>query len=103
ITDAKRRQAAALVKTGASVSLSRNAVPDKPEVARQADRNPANGAGGLGNFFGYADDPKVVDRYLSERQEFEYHGGRFTHVDAFCHAIHNGKLYGGLEYAQTVT
>ena len=104
ITPAKRHQAAALVTTGTAVSLSRNVTPDKAADARkQSGRLPPNGGSGLGNFFDAAEDPRVVDKYLAERQEVEYHGGRFTHVDAFCHAVHGGKIYGGLDYTQTVT
>jgi kynurenine formamidase len=104
ITPAIRRKAAALVKTGTSLSLARPAVADAAaETRKQSGKAPGDAPGGLGNFFGASQPPNVVDLYVMERQEVEYHGGRFTHVDAFCHAMHGGKIYGGLDYKATVT
>src|SRR5690349_10437234 len=58
ITPAKRREAAALVKTGTSVSLSRPVAPDAADVTRKrSGRLPGNAGGGFGNFFGAEHDP----------------------------------------------
>src|SRR5262249_55876059 len=40
---------------------------------------------------------------LREHQEFDYHGGRLSHLDAFCHVSYNGKIYNGLDFEQVVT
>jgi kynurenine formamidase len=95
ITAAKRTQAAALVKTGTVVSLSR-------EIAREKAGNtpqprPVNKGGALVNLF-------LIDGdYLFERQEIEYHGGRLSHFDALCHVSYNGKLYNGFNFKEVVT
>ena len=103
ITPDKRRKAAALVKTGTSISLSRPATPDPAvETRKHSGRVPGQGSG-LGNFFGFSPNPKAVDMWMAERQEVEYHGGRFTHVDAFCHGMYAGKMYNGVEFTATVT
>ena len=95
ITSAKRRQAAALVKTGTIVSLSR-------EIPRQKGGNspqtrPINTGGALVNLF------LIQGDYLFERQEIEYHGGALSHFDALCHVSYNGKLYNGLNFKEVVT
>jgi kynurenine formamidase len=95
ITAGKRTQAAALVKTGTVVSLSR-------EMARETASNtqqprPVNKGGALVNLF-------LIDGdYLYERQEIEYHGGRLSHFDALCHVSYNGKPYNGFNFKDVVT
>jgi kynurenine formamidase len=84
ITPAKRKQAAALVKEGFTVSLSRDmdtvpsAVNNKPfghtMVATGTDANPMFG----------------MDTYTAN-----YHGQTMTHFDALSHMFHNGKVYNG--------
>jgi len=80
ITPAKRKQAAALVKEGVTVSLSRDM--DKTfghtMIATGTDANPMFG----------------MDTYTAK-----YHGQTMTHFDALSHMFVNGKLYNG--YAAT--
>jgi kynurenine formamidase len=84
ITAAKRREAAALVKEGVSVSLAHNA-----ETEKAAD-NPSpfshkmlsTGAHPTGQF--------VLDEY-----SVSYHGYAHTHMDALCHMAWNGKMFNG--------
>ena len=95
ITSAKRRQAAALVKTGTIVSLSRDIMRQKGGNSPQT--RPINTGGALVNLF------LIQGDYLFERQEIEYHGGALSHFDALCHVSYNGKLYNGLNFKEVVT
>ena len=92
ITDAKRAQAAGLVKEGISVTCSRLIVPEQAAdvtsipplhyMIRAGDTVPAQGGGGTSDFLG-----------------FSYHGLTITHLDALCHQAWNGKLYNGMDPA----
>src|SRR5262245_36258675 len=95
ITPETRRHAAALVKTGTTVSLSRQIPAETPATTGQP--RPINQNGSGANVFLIAGD------YLFERQEIEYHGGRLSHFDALCHVSYNGKLYNGLNFKEVVT
>ncbi len=87
ITPAKRKQAAGLVKEGASFSMARNAemeaAVDNPQpIIRKVNRlgasAPATGMGGTGDTF-----------FIS------YHGYVHTHMDSLCHFLYDGKMYNG--------
>jgi kynurenine formamidase len=95
ITPEARRRAAALVKTGTTVSLSRQIPAESPASTGQS--RPINQNGSGANVFLIAGD------YLFERQEIEYHGGRLSHFDALCHVSYNGTLYNGLNFKEVVT
>jgi hypothetical protein len=97
ITNAKRKQAAALVKEGISVSMSLDAdIAPKgtaPE-AEQPGRRPrytwqhvmrSNGATMRGPS-GYAVDTIEVN----------FHGNNTTHLDALSHFVFNGHIYNGV-------
>lgn len=95
ITADKRKQAAALAKTGVIVSLSHEIAREKAPNTPQP--RPVNRGGALSNFF-------LIDGdYLFERQEIEYHGGKLSHFDALCHVSYNGKLYNGFNFKDVVT
>jgi kynurenine formamidase len=95
ITADKRKQAAALAKTGTTVSLSRQI--DRSQPAPSAGPRPVNRGGALTNLF-------LIDGdYLFERQEIEYHGSTLSHFDALCHVSYNGKLYNGFNFKDVVT
>ena len=96
ITAKERLRAAALVKTGLTVSLSQQIPADTPAATPKQPR-PINQNGSGANVFLIAGD------YLFERQEIEYHGGRLSHFDALCHVSYNGKLYNGLNFKEVVT
>jgi kynurenine formamidase len=76
VTDAKRKQAASLVKTGIAVSvahdLSTAETPDNPAGRFKQEVAP--------NF--------RVDTYF-----FQYHGTFVTHQDALCHYNYNDRVY----------
>jgi len=94
ITPAKRREAAALVKTGTSVPLS-HLITAKPLADVPAEIT----YGWLGGRFGLF--PK--DDWVLERRTVDYHGGEFTHIDALCHVAYRGKLYNGFGFTDVVT
>jgi kynurenine formamidase len=96
MTPETRRRAAALVKTGTTVSLSRQIPADAPRGTPGQPR-PINQNGSGANVFLIAGD------YLFERQEIEYHGGRLSHFDALCHVSYNGTLYNGLNFKEVVS
>src|SRR5579862_1981428 len=85
ITPAKRKQAAALVKEGASFSLARNAetapAPDNPQpiVRKGSPATPPTG-----------DLASTGDTFF-----ISYHGYVHTHMDSLCHFFYKGKMYNG--------
>ena len=83
ITPEKRRQAAALVREGVSISLAHNVIKVKafdspPFEHKMLKTGQASGADGSG------------DRY-----SVEYHGFTQTHMDSLCHLFYNGQMYNG--------
>lgn len=84
ITPAKRRQAAALVREGVSVSLAHDVIKEKAADApspfrhvmvRTGQNNPTNFS---------IDEFSVL-----------YHGYAHTHVDSLCHMFYKGRMYNG--------
>ena len=86
ITDAKRKQAASLVKAGLSVSLSHNYLTEK------ALDNPNPFEHTMGRSSAVA-----LDTY-----RVSYHGAVHSHMDALCHYSYQDKAYNGYAWAQTV-
>ena len=114
ITAAKRKQAAALVKDGVSVSMSIDADIAPPGVAASpspappaAPAAPGSGApqrprytwehvmrtNGAGRTEGF-----VVDTYFTS-----FHGSATTHLDALSHIMSAGKIYNGFPADSTTT
>lgn len=89
ITPVKRKQAAALVETGEAVSLGHDVTDDLG-----SDPNRPFGLNMIISF-----DP---DR-IRDRLEIDYHGGFFTHLDAICHVVYDGRIYNGHDMRETVT
>lgn len=77
ITAAKRASAAALVKTGRAVSISRVFTPPQHYIRVNADRG------------------SVVDYY-----GFEYHGVTITHLDALSHMWDRNGMWNGRDPAK---
>lgn len=87
ITDAKRKQAASLVKAGISVSLSHNYLTEK------ALDNPNPFEHTMGR-----SSAAALDTY-----RVSYHGAVHSHMDALCHYAYRDKAYNGYAWAETVT
>ena len=88
ITPQKRREAAALVKEGTSISLARNAVkvrvgPSAPFEHRMLQT-------------GVTPDSEFSGDVFS----VQFHGFTHTHVDALCHIFHQGRMYNGYSQAE---
>ena len=90
ITPAKRLEALALPETGASVSLAHDLT--------DAAGGPAFGAPFALDMVINRDPPQVRDRL-----NLDYHGVFFTHLDAICHMVHDGRIYNGHDFVETVT
>ena len=89
ITPAKRLQALSLVDTGHTVSLGHDVIDG---VGSDANR------------------PFDLDMIISfdpdrirDRLDIDYHGGFFSHLDAVCHVVYDGKIFNGHDFRQTVT
>ena len=76
VTPAKTREAASLVRSGITVSLSHNPMPE------EAPDNPDS-----------AFDHVMGRSLRSDTYTFTYHGYGMSHIDALCHFAHNGRLY----------
>lgn len=80
ITPAKRKQAAALVKEGYSISMAHDVLKEKAvdnEGPFVHTMLPATGAFHMDNY------------------SVSFHGMGQTHLDALCHSSYEGKLYNG--------
>ena len=89
ITAAKSLQATKLVETGKTISLGHSVVDEFG-----TDPNRSFGLNMIISF-----DP---DR-IRDRLDIDYHGGFFTHLDAICHVVYDGKIYNGHDMKETVT
>jgi kynurenine formamidase len=85
VTDAKRRRAVALVKSGLSVSLAHAPLTDK------AVDNPSP--------FEHTMNPGLfMDTY-----KVSYHGYAHSHIDALCHILYKDLTYNGYPRAEVNT
>ena len=76
ITSDRVSAAAGLVRSGITVSLAHNPIPD--EAADTADT---------------AFNHTMSERLTSDTIEFRYHGYSVSHLDALCHYLYNGMQY----------
>ena len=88
ITEARRAAARALVKTGRTVSLSREIVA-QPHL----------------QFMYHVTCPSKRERadVVLDRFDLVYHGFWITHVDALCHVGWDGELYNGRPFADSLS
>ncbi|MEK6287010.1 MAG: cyclase family protein [Acidobacteriota bacterium] len=84
ITPAKRKQAAALVKDGVSISLARDTNTETaPDNAQPYEHSMTlSGVGNRGQF-------------SLDKIGVSFHGYQHTHLDALCHMFWQGKMYNG--------
>ena len=85
ITPAKRKQAAALVKTGETVSLAHTLLTEKADD----NSSPFEHTMLRGN---------NMDRYA-----VQYHGYAHSHIDALCHILYKDQTYNGYARADINT
>jgi kynurenine formamidase len=85
ITPEKRKQAAALVKTGQTVSLAHNPLTERADD----NNNPFEHTMLRGN---------NMDRYA-----VTYHGYAHSHIDALCHFLYKEQTYNGFARADVNT
>jgi kynurenine formamidase len=85
ITPAKRKQAAALVRSGAPVSLSRLA---------ETEKSPDNGSP-FGHVMTATGDPASGGTFSLDTYSVSYHGWAHTHMDSLCHMFYQGRMYNG--------
>jgi kynurenine formamidase len=81
ITEAKRKQAAALVKEGFPVSLARDTAKEK------ADDN--------SNPYEHRMVMAPPGQWSVDQFQILFHGYQHTHLDALCHMFWNGRMYNG--------
>ena len=91
VTEAKRKQAIALAKTGDVVSLAR-----KPVLVPKAKSESAGAH--LEIELNHLDPSE----YTVENQMIAFHGSTFTHIDALCHGDVKGTLYNGYQLKDVV-
>jgi kynurenine formamidase len=85
VTDAKRKQAAGLVRNGVSVSLAHNAITEK------AADNPSP--------FEHTMNPG----FFMDTYKVSYHGYAHSHIDALCHILYKELTYNGYPRAEVNT
>ena len=85
ITDAKRKHATSLVKTGTAVSLAHNPLTEK------SDDNPSP-------------FQHTMNRGLStDTYQVSYHGYAHSHIDALCHFAYKDQTYNGYPKSEVNT
>ena len=90
ITPEKRKQAAALVQEGISVSMSHDYLTERAADATSPFEHQMLGVGRPGPF-------------VSDRYSIAYHGYAHSHMDSLCHMAHNGVMYNGFTRANDVS
>ncbi len=89
ITPAKRKQAAALVKDGVSVSLAHDTLKEKAADNDSPFEHKMTATG----------KTPLEGAYCLDTFSVSYHGWAHTHMDALCHMFYKGKMYNG--FSQT--
>ena len=79
----KRKEAAALVKEGISISLARNAVKVRVGPSAPFEHHMVQTGSTPGS------------NYCGDSYSVQFHGYTHTHVDALCHIFHQGHMFNG--------
>ena len=89
MTDAKRREAAALVKRGTPVSLAHDMITEEGADAAE---------------------PYVLQMTVNpdgqnsgDRVDVYFHGVTFSHLDGLCHVFYKDMIYNGIDFREVVT
>jgi kynurenine formamidase len=89
VTAAKRKEAAALVRSGVSVSMSHSPLTEKTVDNPSPFELAMLGRPGL---------PIGLDSW-----KVSHHGYTFSHLDALCHYTYDGKMYNGFAVSEITT
>jgi kynurenine formamidase len=102
ITDAKRKQAAALVKEGISVSLSLDAdIAPKGYTEPEGSTRPRYTWQHVMRSSGQ--NMRAPSGYAVDTVSVNFHGNNTTHFDALSHFIFNGHIYNGFPATDITT
>lgn len=85
VTDAKRKQASGLVKTGQTVSLSHQLMTDKADD----------------NFSPF--EHTMLPGFSMDNYRVSYHGYAHSHIDGLCHILYKDQTYNGYRRAEVNT
>jgi kynurenine formamidase len=85
VTEAKRKQAAGLVKLGLTVSLAHNPITEKAEDATLPFEHTMNRG------------------FTTDTYRVSYHGYAHSHLDALCHILYKDQTYNGYSRAEVNT
>ncbi len=85
ITPAKRKQAAALVRDGVSVSLARNVETEKASDNDSPFVHTMTATG----------KNALEGTYSMDLISVSYHGWAHSHMDSLCHMFYKGKMFNG--------
>ena len=91
ITPAKRKQAAALVESGISVSLAHDVLKEEAADNDSPFEHVMNYTG-----------LRPIKSFSVDTFKVLYHGYAHTHMDALCHMFHKGKMYNGYSQEEVV-
>lgn len=83
VTDAKRRQAGALVKNGISVSIAHDLIKELTEDNQNATFEHTMNKG-----------------FQTDRYAFNFHNFVTTHMDTLCHILYKDRTYNGYSRAE---
>ncbi len=100
ITPDKRRQAAALVRDGVSITCSR---PIQTGPAADAMSPPIHYMTGSGEVFALQESPPGSMQGSGDFIGMVFHGYSITHLDALSHIFWNGQMYNGRSSALVTT
>ena len=89
MTPAKRKEAAALVRSGTTVSLAHDFLTEPAEDVREP----------------YQLQMQINDegQNSGDRIEVYFHGISYSHLDGLCHVFYQDTLYNGHDYRDVVT
>ena len=89
MTPAKRKEAAALVRSGTTVSLAHDFLTEPAEDVREP----------------YQLQMQINDegQNSGDRIEVYFHGISYSHLDGLCHVFYEDRLYNGHDYRDVVT
>ena len=89
MTNEKRRQTAALIKTGQTVSLAHDFLTETAGDAREP--------------YQLQMTVNADGQNSGDRIEVYFHGVTYSHLDGLCHVFYKDKIYGGADFHDVVT